>query len=581
MNLRRSLILPILLVAGVLLAACETVPEIKIRYDPQALHFSGAEAFAIQTGFAQRFPYRHSGQPNNQLATEWLRVEFTRFGWKCRFDEWQIVNFSRPVPLGNVVCELPGQSSQQILVVAHHDQSPATVEGADNDGSGIAILLHLAEIFAVEAPPRYTLVFVSTDAEEYGMIGTKRYLETHPDPTNIIAGISLDNLGKKWSNGMNMSPIGQFRGYGPIWLLLTAREAVRATDELWLPRLKTPLEQLLDQATPISFMDQGPMVAAGVPALGFATLYPADEEIQELVWNTYHTPEDVMAHQSAAVLHQSGRIAEALIRQLLAMDKFPQESGPYLYFDGSRQVLRGAFLWLIFIAFVLLFFGGSFFSRRGLSNPGGRLPVWRGALPHFLGLWLPLLASIILLYLFVAAGLMDEYHLYPALAKDPTIFYPRWPAVILYLAGLVSFLVAGRRLARRYSSRSGIPSLAQIKSLALLVIGLAGTYILVINPFSLLFFVPLLFWFFIGDRRGAGQALNIGLFALGGLVVYALVYYFGFVILRNNLAILWYLMMMFSIGMIGLPTATAITAILAAGLTMIVTPPSNVHPSSC
>jgi hypothetical protein len=45
------------------------------------------------------------------------------------------------------------------------------------------------------------------------------------------------------------------------------------------------------------------------------------------------------------------------------------------------------------------------------------------------------------------------------------------------------------------------------------------------------------------------------------------------VVLRNDFAILWYLMMMFSIRMISFPTAMAITDIVAAGLSMIVNPP--------
>jgi hypothetical protein len=69
--------------------------------------------------------------------------------------------------------------------------------------------------------------------------------------------------------------------------------------------------------------------------------------------------------------------------------------------------------------------------------------------------------------------------------------------------------------------------------------------------------------------------LDLVLFALGGLIVYFLIYFFGFVILRNDFAILWYLMMMFSIGMIGWPTAAVILAILAAGLSMVVRPPSS------
>lgn len=47
------------------------------------------------------------------------------------------------------------------------------------------------------------------------------------------------------------------------------------------------------------------------------------------------------------------------------------------------------------------------------------------------------------------------------------------------------------------------------------------------------------------------------------------------VILRNDFAILWYLRMMFSTGMISFPTAVAITAIVAAGLSMIVNPPQG------
>jgi hypothetical protein len=561
--------LSILALLGCLLAACTAAPDAKIHYDPASLRFSGEQALATEAEFVGRFPYRHSGAPNNQLAAEWLRDQFASYGLDCIIDEWEVVNYSQPVQLRNIVCELTGQSPRQILVVAHRDQSPDTIQGADNDGSGIAILLQLAEIFASEETPRYTLVFVATDAEEYGMVGTRRYIQTHPDTRNIIAGVSLDNLGKKWSNGMNMSPIGQFRGYGPIWLLLTARESARAAGDLWIPQIKSPVDQILDQAVPVSFMDQGPMVAAGVPALGFATLYA--EGTSELVWDTYHTPNDTMEHQSPAVLYQSGRISEASIRQLLSMEEFPQESGPYLYFDGSGQVLRGIPLWLIFVAVVACFLAGGYFLGGRLSAE--KLAAWRCALLHYLGLWLPLLASILLLYLFVAIGLMDEYHVYPATAKDEPLFEPKWLAVILFLVGLVAFLGIGRKLAGRYGRQLATPTHREIKSFALFIVGLAGVYTLAINPFSSLFFVPLFLWFLIGGREGAARLLDIALFALGGLVVYALFYFFGFVILRNNLAILWYLMTMFSIGMVDFPTAAAITATIAAGLSMIVTPP--------
>jgi Zn-dependent M28 family amino/carboxypeptidase len=118
-----------------------------------------------------------------------------------------VVNYSQPVVLRNVVCKLPGKSPKEILVTAHHDQSLATVQGADNDGSDIAILLHLGEIFGSEGSQPYTLVFVATDGEEYGMLGSRRYIQTHANTRDIIAAISLDNLGKRFYNGMDMEAV--------------------------------------------------------------------------------------------------------------------------------------------------------------------------------------------------------------------------------------------------------------------------------------------------------------------------------------------------------------------------------------
>jgi hypothetical protein len=558
----------LVILLAISLAGCSAAPELQASYDPTTLRFDGQRTYEIEKEFVGFFPNRASGMPNNRLAAGWLKDRFSSSGWSCQIDEWEVINYSRPVPMRNVVCTLPGQSPQEILVVAHHDQAPTTVEGADNDGSGIAILLQLGEIFASEAQPAYTLVFVATDAEEYGMLGTRRYIQTHPDTEGIIAGISLDNLGKNFYPGLEFEVVGQFRKFGALWLQRLAGVAARAAGDLWVPQIRSPLDQITSQAVPVSFMDQGPMVAAGVPALGYAGTVPP--EYAALHWQTYHSPQDQMAYQSPDTLHQSGRAAEALIRQLLSMKTFPKESGPYLYFPSSDQVLRGLPLWAMFVGLVALFFLGSYLN--GSRSLGEKLPGWREAVPHFLGLWLPLVGAILLLYLFVAVGLMDKYELYPATTKDPATLNPRWPAVILFLLGTGIFLALGRWLVRLYAGSRPAPTAGSIKGFSLFVVSLAALYVLAINPFSLLFFLPLLFWFLIGMRKGAGRILDILFFLLGGLVVYALFYFFGFVIQHLDFAVLWYMMMMFSIGEVGPLTALAVTAILAAGLSMVVNP---------
>ncbi|MBW8011392.1 MAG: Zn-dependent exopeptidase M28 [Chloroflexi bacterium] len=558
----------LIIILGVFAAACSDVSSPLVINTPGDLRFSGERALELETEFVSQFPNRDSGQPNNRWAAEWLHARFTSLGLDCAMHEWQVVNYSQPVPLQNVVCRLAAQSAKEIVIVAHHDQSPDTIYGADNDGSGIAIMLHLAEIFSSEETPQYTLVFLSSDGEEYGMLGTGRFIETHADVDNIIAGISLDNLGKQYYGNLEMSPVGQFRNYGSLWLQRTTQEAARVEGDLWVPPIRSILDQVLNQAVPISFMDQGPLVAAGVPALGFAGI-PGDE-YREDHWETYHNPGDTLDLQSAEVLFQSGRIPEALIRQLLSMETFPDESSPYLYFESSGTVLKGLPLWLLFITFTSIFFAGAYF--KGGKFSAEKFATWRKALPHFLGIWLPLVASLMLTYLLVFVGLMDEYHLYPGTAKNAVIFEPRWPAFIIFLVGTGLFLYLGRRITRRYSVQLVEVTPAQINSLALLIVGLAAFYILVNNPFSLLFLVPILAWLLISGRRGRGKLLDVLLFAIGGLVFYALFYFFGFLILRNDWAVAWFLLMMFSIRMISFQTAAMLMAIIAAGLSMVINP---------
>src|SRR5512146_2508810 len=155
-----------------IIAGCQAqqIPSAPSTVQPADIAFSGDRALVIETDFVTRFPSRDGGQPNNRLAAEWLLARFNAIGWNCSMDEWDVVHYSRLVPLNNVVCRLPGASPREILVIAHLDQAPTTIQGADNDGSGIAILLHLAEIFAAEPVHPYTLVFLASDGEDMGML---------------------------------------------------------------------------------------------------------------------------------------------------------------------------------------------------------------------------------------------------------------------------------------------------------------------------------------------------------------------------------------------------------------------------
>jgi len=183
---------------------------------------------------------------------------------------------------------------------------------------------------------------------------------------------------------------------------------------------------------------------------------------------------------------------------------------------------------------------------------------------------------VIMLYIFVETGLLLKFYRYPATTKDPYLTQPNWSVFALALVGLVVLLFLGRRIAQRFVSSSQGPPFGAIKSFALFVTGLAAVYILALNPFSLLFIVPLLFWFLIAGRKGKGKILDVFFFALGGLMLYALIYMFGFLTLRYDFAFLWMLLNMIADRMVSFPTMVVIAAIFAAGLSMVVNPPQKV-----
>ena len=183
------------------------------------------------------------------------------------------------------------------------------------------------------------------------------------------------------------------------------------------------------------------------------------------------------------------------------------------------------------------------------------------------------MAGILLLYLLVAVGIMQDFTSYPGTTKDLTQLNPSWLAITMFLVGTGLFFALGRWLVRRWVGDRERPEFGSIKSFAFLTIGVISLLILIIDPFALIFFVPVLIWFLIGGRSGAGKILDILLFILGGLMIYALIYFFGFLLLRYGFVFLWYFISAISTGTFSFVDIAAGAAVMAAGLSMLVNPP--------
>jgi hypothetical protein len=74
----------------------------------------------------------------------------------------------------NIIGRLPGKTSDEILIVAHADTVYCAPGANDNTASAIVMLM-LAHAAAAEPASDFTLTFVATDAEEFGMLGAQHY----------------------------------------------------------------------------------------------------------------------------------------------------------------------------------------------------------------------------------------------------------------------------------------------------------------------------------------------------------------------------------------------------------------------
>jgi len=98
---------------------------------------------------------------------------------------------------GNLIFRAPGSGpGPVVLLVAHYDHLGSTKDGyypgANDNGSGVAVLLETARITADRRYP-FALRFLFSDGEEEGALGARAYLEALEAPALVI---NLDTVGR-------------------------------------------------------------------------------------------------------------------------------------------------------------------------------------------------------------------------------------------------------------------------------------------------------------------------------------------------------------------------------------------------
>jgi Zn-dependent M28 family amino/carboxypeptidase len=101
---------------------------------------------------------------------------------------------NQTISSANISAVKTGNSSQEIIVGAHYDSTDAG-PGADDNASGVAVMLEVAKLVQGTTTP-YTIRFIAFGAEESGLMGSNAYLNemSQDDFQNVIVMIDLDSL---------------------------------------------------------------------------------------------------------------------------------------------------------------------------------------------------------------------------------------------------------------------------------------------------------------------------------------------------------------------------------------------------
>ncbi|MDF5715930.1 MAG: M20/M25/M40 family metallo-hydrolase [Rhizonema sp. NSF051] len=138
----------------------------------------------------------------------YITTELKKLGWKPKLEK-----FSDGI---NIIAEQPGteKAAGTIIVAAHYDTiiiSP----GADDNASGVAVLLEIARILSSHSHPR-TLQLVFFDREEEGLLGSKAFVKNKAHLQNLHGVIVMDMVGyschttgcQKYPKGLLFHPVG-------------------------------------------------------------------------------------------------------------------------------------------------------------------------------------------------------------------------------------------------------------------------------------------------------------------------------------------------------------------------------------
>ena len=279
----------------------------------QAVAFDGGRAYEHVRKQVEFGP-RPSGSAELARTREYIVAELKSYGLTVTTDEWTATTPMGPRKMVNVTAELPGESTDIIMLSSHYDTKyykEMRFVGANDGGSSTGAVLELARVIAANnRKPRFTYRFVFFDGEEAlcknwedcknpdgpdNTYGSRRYvsqLQSKGEAKLVRAMILLDMVG-----AANLE-LGRDTEMSTPWLLDTIWQTARELGHA---------AQFVDRPEDVGGDDHEPFVRNGIDAVDI---------IQLSTYDYWHTEDDTLDKISPQSLKVVGDVVLASLPRI-------------------------------------------------------------------------------------------------------------------------------------------------------------------------------------------------------------------------------------------------------------------------
>jgi hypothetical protein len=187
-----------IMACAVSLALWRMTPPVAVAASAPLTEFSSARAMQYVKVIAQK-PHP-TGSLNHGEVRAFILKELTGMGFEPEVQKTTVINQNMGLPLpvatvSNIVAQLKGTNDgKALLIVSHYDSVP-TSPGANDDGAGVAAMLETARALKASPPLKNDVIFLFTDAEEWGLLGAQAFVDEHPLAKKVGLVINLEARG--------------------------------------------------------------------------------------------------------------------------------------------------------------------------------------------------------------------------------------------------------------------------------------------------------------------------------------------------------------------------------------------------